>query len=75
MLKPGRGNGGLRQADTCFGPHGRLALTPTIPDNDYYALLAVEPNADAVAIRKAWVNEQRLWGVRQNAPDCLSPTL
>jgi hypothetical protein len=36
---------------------------------DYYALLAVDPGADAVTIRKALVGEQRLWGVRQNAPD------
>jgi peptidylprolyl isomerase len=38
-------------------------------DTDYYALLAVDPSADAVAIRKAWAVQQRLWGVRQNAPD------
>jgi peptidylprolyl isomerase len=38
-------------------------------DTDYYALLAVDPGADAVAIRKAWAVQQRLWGVRQNAPD------
>src|SRR6185503_11219632 len=60
--QPGESKDGVRHADTCLGPHGRLALTPTLPDTNYYALLAVDPSADAVAIRKAWVNEQRLWG-------------
>jgi curved DNA-binding protein CbpA len=43
-------------------------LMPTV-DPDYYALLRVDPGADAVTIRTAWAVEQRLWGVRQNAPD------
>ncbi|HLZ26774.1 MAG TPA: hypothetical protein VKV73_05580 [Chloroflexota bacterium] len=41
---------------------------PTV-DADYYALLRVAPSADAATIRTAWAAEQRLWGVRQNAPD------
>jgi hypothetical protein len=39
------------------------------PDADYYALLHVDPRADAGTIRAAWAVQQRLWGVRQNAPD------
>jgi hypothetical protein len=42
--------------------------TPEV-EVDYYALLGIDPGADAVTIRKALVGEQRLWGVRQNAPD------
>jgi hypothetical protein len=38
-------------------------------DADYYGLLRVDPKADLVTIRTAWASEQRLWGVRQNAPD------
>lgn len=45
-----------------------LGLMPAV-DADYYALLQVAPSADATTIRMAWAVEQRLWGVRQNAPD------
>src|SRR5579859_3588613 len=45
-----------------------LALMPSL-DADYYGLLRVDPRADATTIRSAWASEQRLWGVRQNAPD------
>ena len=38
-------------------------------DTDYYALLGVDPGAATIAIRKALVREQRLWGLRQNAND------
>jgi hypothetical protein len=38
-------------------------------DADYYGLLRVDPKADLLTIRNAWASEQRLWGVRQNAPD------
>jgi hypothetical protein len=31
-------------------------------DVDYYLLLRVDPEADALTIRKAWAVEQRLWG-------------
>jgi hypothetical protein len=45
-----------------------LAVMPS-PDADYYVLLGLDPGADAMTIRNAWASEQRLWGVRQNAPD------
>jgi hypothetical protein len=43
---------------------------PTLEtENDYYAVLGVDPGADSVTIRKAVVAAQRRWGARQNAPD------
>ena len=43
---------------------------PTLEtETDYYALLGVDPGADAVTIRKAVVGEQRRWGARQNSPE------
>ena len=43
---------------------------PTLEtETNYYALLGIDPGADAATIRKAVVGQQRHWGARQNAPD------